>query len=215
MLWHKLYLSARRWIFHSGESLRAWRCEWRQLAHSSHPLLQQGEFTSQFARPFQSLISLLISDIFTLLMSVWWVISWSVFSCDGFAFYLFELLVHLQKCFSAVMPAKHFELIWDVCACIPLCGCLLVTILFMHIRRTSPLIFFIFFHFPQPATRYVSMSVCQSAHTVHLPLSFSFCLLLSSFSIQQTVREEWVCCLSTPPTPPLFSYPCACYCLSY
>lgn len=47
-----------------------------------------------------------------------------------------------------------------------LCGRLPVTISFMHIRHASPLIFFMFSHSPQPATRYVSMSVCLGAHTL-------------------------------------------------
>lgn len=32
-----------RWVIYSGESIPAWWSEWWQLAHRSHPLLQQGE----------------------------------------------------------------------------------------------------------------------------------------------------------------------------
>lgn len=65
-----------------------------------------------------------------------------------------------------------------------LCVCV-SSFLFMHIRRTSPLIFFMFFYFPQPATRYVSMSVCQSAYTLS-PFLASFA---PPFFHQQTVRR--------------------------
>lgn len=72
-----------------------------------------------------------------------------------------------------------------------------VTTSFVHIRRASLLIFFMFFHSPQPSTRYVSMSVCQSAHTRPL---FLFPPPLLPVASRQSVSSE---CVSVP----LFSFP--------
>lgn len=48
-LWFWCKCHPRRWVVHSGESLPARRREWWKLAHSSHPLLQQGELRSQIS----------------------------------------------------------------------------------------------------------------------------------------------------------------------
>ena len=201
MFWHTC--PPCRWILHSSESLPPRGRERWKLAHSSHPLLQQGGFTSQFVCVSETV---LISDL-TFCVTDVCLISYPLkflkFCCDHFL-----LLMHQRISFSAFTPTKQFQLSWSLCVFVALCGRLLFNTLLMHIRHTSPLIFFMFFHFPQPATRYVSMSVCQGTHTppsIHLFLSFS--LPLSFFSHQQSVSEERVCCRSAS-TPYKYTFSC-------
>lgn len=158
-------------------------------------------YTSSFlCVPQTSLILLLISHLFCFWCQLHFEVLHFTCSSDASAEYF-------------LVPTQHFELRSSVCACI-LLQYVGVCLSPFH-SCTSPLIFFMFFHFPQPATRYVSMSVCQGAHTVHfflsLVLSLSFC-----FSFCQTVSEEWVCVYLF--FNPLFSSPYAvsvCCFLSY
>ncbi len=117
---------------------------------------------------------------------------------------MFDLIFYLSVCLSVIClmsyPLKFYIFLVIICTVLLICrqnsfpanralkvelkGFCLHTVTwafafisFMHIHHTSPLIFFMFFHSPQPATRYVSMSVCQVAHT----LSYFFVLLPSFF----------------------------------
>lgn len=159
MIWHKLDPSRCRWIVYSGESVPAGRRERWRLAYCSHPLLQQGGFTHLCLW----VLTVRISDLLWIfhsesLMSVWWLLLWS-----------FTLFVPYFWCVGRIVFSAG-EALWieprGVCVFALLCGRLPVTISFMHIRGASPLIFFMFSHSPQPATRYVSMSVCLGAHTL-------------------------------------------------
>lgn len=178
--------STCRWVVHSGESLPAWRCERWQLAYCSHSLLQQGGFhISLFVSPgpFRFSVSLLIFHSVSQ-MSVWWVILWSFYIL--LVIICTVLLICLHISFS-VSRALWIELTG---LCMALCGRLPVTISFMHIHRTSPLIFFMFFHSPQPTTRYVSMSVSKCTYTSFVSFSF-FPFYLSVFFFCQ--KSECLC----------------------
>lgn len=148
--------------------------------------------------PFRFSVSLLIFRSVSQ-MSVWWVMLWSFYIL--LVIICTVLLIRRHISFS-VSRALWIELTG---LCMAWCGCLPVTISFMHIHRTSPLIFFMFFHSPQPTTRYVSMSVCQSAHTLPLFLSPFFPFYLSVFFLP--ADNKWRVSVSV--FIPLFSSPCA------
>lgn len=158
-----------RWVVHSGESLRARRSERWQLAYCAHSLLQQGGSVCRHSCHISILtyapvcVSLEVSDI-------------PLVTC-------IVLLICRHVSFS-VSRALWTEL---TAVCAGLCGLLPAS--FVHIHRTSLLIFFMFFHSPQPSTRYVSMSVCQSAHTLPLFLVFPppYCQTVSQWRV-----SEWV-----------------------
>lgn len=131
---------------------------------------------------------------------------WCLFELSFEAFEIFVVRENFTSDASAEqffsLQCRQSTLNWAEVFVCALCGCLLVTILFMRIRHIFPLIFFMFFPFPQPATRYVSMSGSGCTYTSFF-LSFSFCLF--SFCLFSPADSKWSVIVSA--FTPLFSYP--------
>lgn len=116
----------------------------------------------------------------------------------AFYLWLFVLLLRLQNCSSAFMPTKHF---WIELKC--LCVHTITWAFACHrfIHAYSPHISFNFLHILSFSSASYTLCeyecVCQSAHTVHFPLSFSSCVSFCLSSLSSSKRSASVLsCLS-------------------